>query len=191
MKYRTILADPPWAYRQQLGRGKKSGDTTRGGLPYKAMTVSEITFLPVTSLADDDATLFLWSTNSHLHEAFHVIEAWHFEYKTMVTWGKSRFGLGYWLRGQTEHLLLAVRGNPRKGMTGPHGATGKAWSTLILDKAGDHSGKPQVFLDMIEDIAEPPRLELFARAKRFGWDTWGNETFCDVPLHHHGGIDGD
>jgi len=48
--------------------------------------------------------------NSHLHEAFHVLEAWGFEPKTVLTWAKHGIGLGKYLRGQTEHCILAVRG---------------------------------------------------------------------------------
>lgn len=177
MKYHTILADPPWPYKQVLGRGKKVGDSTRGGLSYKAMSLDDIKAIKVSEIAEEDCMLFLWSTNSHLHEAFHVIESWGFSYKTMVTWAKTQIGLGYWLRGQTEHLLIAVRGNPRAKMVGPHGTTGKSWSTLITSPRGEHSAKPQVFLDMIEDISEAPRIELFARARRLGWDVWGKEVW--------------
>jgi len=186
-KYRTILCDPPWPYKQQLGRGKKAGDTTRGGLPYKAMSIEEIAGLPVNELADDDCMLWLWTTNAHIHHAFHVLEAWQFRYKTKVTWAKKRFGLGYWLRGQTEDLLLAVKGSPRNKLTGPHGASGNAWSTFqeieelgdyIITGAGKHSAKPQVFTDMAEALGEGPYLELFARTQRMGWDTqFGDQAF--------------
>ena len=181
-RYKTILVDPPWPYSQTLGRGKKFGDTTGGGLPYKSLTLEQIKSLPINGLADKDCMLFLWTTNSFIHEAFHVVEAWHFTYKTMVTWGKTQIGLGYWLRGQTEHFLLAVKGNPRTKMTGPHGTTGSSWSTLIIDKRTAHSEKPQVFSDMIEEKSEPPRIELFARRQRMGWDVWGNEVYSSINL---------
>lgn len=191
-KYRTILCDPPWAYRQSLGRGKKAGHTTRGGLPYSPMTIEQLQSLPVGDLADQDCMLWLWATNSHLHEAFHLISAWGFEYKTCLTWGKRRIGLGYWLRGQSEHLLLGVKGNPRAGMTGPNGATGKSWSTFIetddpegsyiIAENGKHSAKPQVFVDLIEDVSEPPRIELFSRGARLGWEAWGSEWYQNSAL---------
>jgi len=182
MLYKTILADPPWSYQQKLGRGKKEGDTTRGGVPYSTMTLEQIASLPIQTLADDHCMLFLWTTNSHIHEALHVMEKWGFEYKTTITWVKNQIGLGYWFRGQTEHLLFGVRGNPRSKLKGPHGATGKALSTVIFAKREGHSKKPSIVYKMIEDISEEPRLELFARARRFGWQVWGNEVKSDISL---------
>jgi len=181
-KYKTILADPPWRYRQNLGRGKKAGDSTRGGLPYSTLSVNQIMKLPVNDLADKDSMLFLWTTNAHIHDALHVMEIWGFTYKTMITWMKHHFGLGYWFRGQTEHLLFGVKGKPRSKFKGVHGATGMSWSTLIYAKRTKHSKKPEIFYKMIEDVSEPPRLELFARRKRCGWDVWGNEVRSDINI---------
>lgn len=175
MKYGTILIDPPWRYRQVAGKGKKAGDSTRGGLDYPTMSMEELMGLDIMQYADKDCILWLWTTNSHIPCAFPLMEKWGFKYKTMVTWAKNQIGLGFWLRGQTEHLLLGIRGNPREGMIGPHGATGKSWSTLITSKRGEHSVKPEVFIDMIEDISPEPRLEIFARRHRFGWDVIGNQ----------------
>ena len=127
------------------------------------------------ALADNDCQLWLWTTNSHLHHAFHLLETWGFTYKTMATWCKSQFGLGYWLRGQTEHVLLGIKGHPRSRLTGPHGAIGSHHSTLIMAPRTRHSEKPECFLDMVETISEPPRIELFARRGRLGWDVWGHE----------------
>ena len=174
--YRTIMADPPWPYRQPLGRGRRAGELARGGLPYSALSVEEIAAFPIGDLSAPDCMCWLWSTNSHLHEAFHVLEEWGFTYKTMVTWDKGRIGLGYWLRGATEHLLLGIKGNPRSRMKGPHGATGMAWSTIIREPPQAHSVKPQAAYDMAEALGEPPRLELFARRRRLGWDAWGNQV---------------
>ena len=40
----------------------------------------------------------------------------------------------------------------------------------------EHSRKPDEMHEMIELVSYPPRLEIFARHRRPGWDTWGNET---------------
>ena len=50
MKYGTVLIDPPWLYAQKLGRGARAGQTTRGGLPYQAMTLEGLAALPVAGL---------------------------------------------------------------------------------------------------------------------------------------------
>lgn len=182
--WRTVLVDPPWPYDQKL-----TGRKTRGGAEkhYETLSIEEIASLPFPDLLAEDAMVWLWTTNTHLHHAFHVLEAWGVQYKVMGTWTKKRFGLGYWLRGKTEHLLLGVRGNPRVRYEGPHGAMGSPWSTLIEGLAPDdgfllwgkwrgHSVKPRSSYEMIEAIGEPPRLELFARRKRDRWSVWGQEV---------------
>ncbi len=47
-----------------------------------------------------------------MRDAFSVVEAWGFRHRTILTWAKDRMGTGDWLRGQTEHCLMAVRGKP-------------------------------------------------------------------------------
>ncbi len=171
--YRTILADPPYPYRQKL-------EGARGELPYESLSEEAILSLPVAQAAADDCLLLLWTTNAHLPLALKCVSVWGFEYKTLHTWGKvtkdrrPHFGLGYWLRGATEQLIVAVRGSPRSQFTGPHGGTGQAWCTLGLAERRAHSQKPDYVYAMAEDMGPPPRLELFARAKRAGWATWGN-----------------
>lgn len=138
--------------------------------------------MPVANLAEQDCQCWLWTTNSHLPDAFEVLRAWSFRYVTMVTWAKTQMGLGYWLRGKTEHLLLGVIGSPRSKFIGPHGSSGYDWSTLIYDRPTGHSRKPEISYQMIEELAEVPRLELFARSYRIGWDVWGNEVCSDIEL---------
>lgn len=166
----TILVDPPWPYRQKFGA------TIRGHLPYETMTEDEIKAFPVGYLAAKDCILFLWTTNSHLPLALECAASWGFEYKTMVTWDKLRLGMGYWLRGQTEHLILAIRGNPRDKFVGPNGAAGHAWSTIIRESRGPHSAKPETSYQMIEYLGPDPKIELFARTRRPGWTQWGNQA---------------
>jgi N6-adenosine-specific RNA methylase IME4 len=175
-KYRTIMADPPWPYYQRLGTSKLLGHTTTGGVPYPTMSIKEIMALPVREIADGDCQLWLWATNSHLHDAFHVMEAWGFRYVTTLTWVKTQMGLGYWLRGMTEHCLLGVRGSPRAKLQGPHGATGNDLTTILYAPRGKHSAKPEEMYARVEAMSEEPRIELFARKRVPGWDAWGNEV---------------
>ena len=39
-----------------------------------------------------------------------------------------------------------------------------------------HSKKPELFQDIIELQSNKPRIELFARRNRDGWDVWGDEV---------------
>ena len=134
------------------------------------MSIDAIRALPVASLAHDDAILWLWTTNSHLREAFTVLNAWGFRHKTILTWAKDRIGTGDWLRGQTEHCLLAVRGRPVVTLT--------SQSTLLEAPMREHSRKPDEFYALVESLCPAPmggRLELFARQARPGWIAFGSE----------------
>ncbi len=174
--YSTIVADPPWP---EIGGGK----IVRGAQAhYPLMPVKEIMGMGEwvkTLVSPEGCHLYLWVTNNYLHHGLHVMEAWGFDYKTTVTWVKDRFGLGQYFRGQTEHCLFGVCGHLPYRMTSgdePKRAQGR---TLILAPRQEHSQKPDALMDMAELVSHPPRLELFARSKRQGWDSWGNEQLTD------------
>ncbi len=151
--FRVIVADPPWRY--------DSG----GDLPYPTMAIEDIKALPIAEVADQDAVLWLWTTNAHLRLAFEVAEAWGFEYKTMLTWVKDRMGTGEWLRGQTEHCLLGVRGRPAF-LRGDR-------TTILQAPRREHSRKPEEFYRLVEALCPGNKLELFSREERRGWQTHG------------------
>lgn len=178
MRYRTIVADPPWRYIE----GKHSGLRGTAETHYPTMAMWEIVGLPVDSLSHDDAHLYLWVTNPVLTEQRtkglspnDIARAWGFEPKTILTWVKDRIGLGHYYRGQTEHVIFAVRGRApipeslRK-------------SNVVRGPVRAHSQKPDSFYDLVELVSPEPRLEMFARRQRLGWDTWGNEALCHVDL---------
>lgn len=53
---------------------------------------------------------------------------------------------------------------------------------VVLAKRSRHSAKPLAFYDLVERVSPAPRLELFAREKRLGWDSWGNEIESDLEV---------
>ena len=161
--FRVIVADPPWEYEKRI-----ADPSHRGSLPYPSMTLEAIKALPVHTLATDSAVLWLWTTNAHLRVAFEVVEAWGFEYKTMLTWVKPRMGMGDWLRGQTEHCLLAVRGRPVITLTNQ--------TTVLHGAAREHSRKPDEFYTLVESLCPGSKVELFARTTRNGWIAHGDQT---------------
>lgn len=166
-RYKTIYADPPWP---EKGGGKIKRGADRH---YDLMSVKEIAALPVVSIAEDNAHLYLWVTNNYLEQGFAVIRAWGFRPVTVVTWGKDKFGLGQYFRGQTEHCIFGVRGTlPYKILDGKR----QQGTTLILAPRTIHSQKPNKMREMIEKVSYPPYIELFARERFNGWDSWGNEV---------------
>jgi N6-adenosine-specific RNA methylase IME4 len=164
-KYNVIYADPPWQY----------DNTGLGGAAekhYPTMSIGEICRLPISELTGDKAVLFLWVTSPFLKEGFQVCEAWEFDYKTSFVWIKDRatYGkLGFYTYSQHEFLLVATKGSclPKEGSLQP---------SLIIAKKDKHSKKPEVVYGMIEQMYNPPYIELFARQKRMGWDVWGFEA---------------
>lgn len=162
--FRTIVADPPWAYEL------RSEDLTHRGRPgYPPMTLEDIKALPVGELAHEDSMLWLWTTNVHLPVAFEVIGCWGFRYITTLTWCKDAPGVGDWLRGQTEPCLFAVRGRPAM-------VNRSAQGTWFAAPRRAHSEKPEEFYQIVESLCPGSKLELYARRRRPGWEAYGNEV---------------
>jgi N6-adenosine-specific RNA methylase IME4 len=162
--YRTILADPPWDIQQHGSAAP----------PYPLMTVAAIRSLPVGGLAAPNCHLWLWVTNASLFAGRSVMEAWGFTYRSILTWIKPRFGLGHYLRNQTEHLLLGTRGSAP--------VLFRSQGSWFYAPVQEHSHKPEEQYAIIERVSPGPYLELFARRPRPGWHVWGNEVDPDVTL---------
>jgi N6-adenosine-specific RNA methylase IME4 len=162
--YRVIVADLPWPCARQ------DDPSHHGARPYPTMTIEEMCALDVASIAHKDCILWLWTTNQHMREAFTVLDAWEFEHRVPLTWDKGKIGLGDWLRGQTEHCLMATRGKPT--------VTLSAQSTLLRAPARAHSQKPVEFYGLVESLCPAPRYaDLFSRYRHSDkWDCHGDEA---------------
>ena len=182
--YNTILADPPWHFQNYAAdEPGMIHDRSRGANRYSpTMTTADICNLTIP--AADNAVLFLWSCWPLLPDAVKVIDAWGFEYKTLAwVWVKSKTsgfgfftGMGYYTRSNSEPCLLAIRGNVTKPVD-------RGVQALIYSPVREHSRKPDEQYRKIERLYPDSRyLELFARYKRPGWDSWGNEVACDIEI---------
>ncbi len=169
-KYKIIYCDPAWSYNNKsLNRG--------GALRhYPTMDIEDIANLPVAEISDDDCILFMWTTFPKIFESKQVIDSWGFEYKTLgFVWVKKNkiadsnfWGMGRWTRSNAEVCLIAVKGKPKRLSAKVH--------SVIESKIEKHSKKPDIVRDkIVELIGDLPRIELFAREKSKGWDSWGNE----------------
>lgn len=174
--YATIVADPPWRYRKSSqDRVALAGNRTAED-QFSTMEIRAIAKLPVGDLADNVSCLYLWTTNPRMFgdrnedgtfNAYHVMEAWGFAFKTILTWVKTGPpGMGSYFRGNTEHVLFGTRGDFRIGAS-------EREPNVITAARGRHSQKPPAFFDLVERVSPAPRLELFARQPRLGWDHWG------------------
>ena len=174
-KYGIIYADPAWKYFE-------SGNKNQS-LHYNTMSIEDIKNLEVEKLAADDCVLFLWVTFPILKQALEVIGSWGFSYSTCgFNWVKRNkkadswfFGLGSWTRANSELCLIATRGHPMRKSA--------RVSQIIDTPIEGHSKKPDIVRDkIIELMGDLPRIELFARNKTKGWDSWGNEVKSDIEL---------
>jgi N6-adenosine-specific RNA methylase IME4 len=163
--YRVIVADPPWPYEE-----RQEDPSKRGVSPYPTSSIAEICDTPVASIAHQDSILWLWVTNYYMRHGFEVLDAWGFRPKTILTWAKQHFGNGDWLRGQTEHCILAVRGKPIVTLTNQ--------TTLLHAPKRAHSQKPVEFYDLVELLCPAPRhADLFSRYHHNSkWDCHGDEV---------------
>jgi len=156
--YDVVVLDPPWNYGTEY-----NPDTRRVASPYPEMSVEEIKNLTLPTT--ENCVLWLWTTNAFMHDAFHILEAWGFQPKTILTWVKNRIGVGEWLRGQTEHCILAVKGQPTISL--------KSQSTVLHAPNKGHSEKPTEFYDFVDSLCVGWKLDYFARKKREGWHVLG------------------
>ncbi len=170
-KYNIIYADPPWLYDNQ-----KNNDPKMGGITYSVMSLEDIKSLPVQQITEKNCALFLWATMPKLQEALDVIKAWGFSYRTCAfTWvkqnpsGKGIYsGLGHWTNGNAELCLFAKKGSPKR--------LAKNIKQIILSPRSRHSEKPEEVRNRIVSLlGDLSRIELFARKRVKGWDSWGNE----------------
>lgn len=174
-KFATIVADPPWRYGNTSTRGAAENH-------YPTMSIEELCDLDVVpTRAADQAHLYLWTTAGHLPEAFRVMEAWGFEYKTYLVWVKPQMGMGNYFRVSTELVLFGVKG----GMRTQH----RGLKNYFDYKRAKHSAKPPQFHDLVQQASPGPFLELFSRCNadqmltgcpcskcRLGWSVWGNQA---------------
>ena len=176
-EFSLIVADPPWQYSL-----RETDPTHRGRCPYPQMSVEDMSLMPVRDIVAKEAYLLLWATKDHLREAFLVMQDWGFRYKSVFTWVKStnerskiRIGVGHYGRNCTEFFLVGTKGKAPSftalGLTDV--------PTAFLAPVGEHSEKPEEFYglaDRLGDALGGRRLELFARQRREGWESWGLEV---------------
>lgn len=174
-KFSTFVADPPWQYGNTSTRGAAENH-------YGTMTIDELCAMDVVPThANDQSHLYMWTTAGHLPEAFKVMEAWGFDYKTYLVWVKPQMGMGNYFRVCTELVLFGTKGGMR--------TQARDVRNHFEAPRGKHSAKPAMFHDLVERASPGPYLELFSRCKaatmlhgctcskcRLGWTVFGNQS---------------
>lgn len=177
-KYNIIYADPPWQFKNYSDEWHEEHKESKWvGKQYSLMRLKEICDLPVQGISSENSVLFLWTTMPHLPEALKVIESWGFRFKSVAfTWIKKNkkadslfWGMGFWTRSNAELCLLATKGHPKRISASVH--------SVIYSRVRNHSQKPDEARErIVQLLGDLPRIELFAREKAEGWDSWGLEV---------------
>jgi len=174
-RFRTILADPPWQFTNRTG---KVAPEHRRLSRYGTLSMQDIITLPVEKVTAETAHLYLWVPNALLPEGMMVLEAWGFSYKTNLIWHKVRKdggsdgrGVGFYFRNVTEIILFGVKGKNARTL-----APGRRQVNVLATRKREHSRKPDEQYEIIESCSPGPRLELFGRGRRAGWETWGDQA---------------
>lgn len=163
--FKTIIADPPWHYRNRGTNGAAQKH-------YPTMKLHELESLPVRRCCQPDAVLLMWATMPQLPDALELLAAWGFRYCSAFPWIKvcdlerlkPTYGPGFWIRGNAELVLigaLAQAKPPRSPYLG------------LLSERFKHSRKPEHLYEYAESLGGP-YLEMFARQQREGWVAVGN-----------------
>jgi N6-adenosine-specific RNA methylase IME4 len=178
--FRAVSADAPWHHSSYSIKGQGRSPSRH----YPTMPLKDICALPVADVVGKDCHLFMWTTQPHLQQSFQVIEAWGFKYSSVfafwiklspkkadVMWMQPSdfpMGMGFTTRKNVELLLLGRRGSPKRLV--------KNMPDLIFAARREHSRKPDLAYQRIEQYCVGPRLDLFPRESRPGWVPWGNEA---------------
>jgi N6-adenosine-specific RNA methylase IME4 len=176
-RYDVVYADPPWFY---YGSQIKDAAAAKH---YPLMTQEVLAQLPVRSIMNKRAALFLWSTGPRLDFAIDLIERWGLFYRGVAyVWVKTN-RRNQIIRGQgvpptftkpTTEFVLAATTMP----TGrPFPILDLSQGQVVMENRREHSQKPATIRRLIEELCgKRPRIELFAREAADGWDAWGAEV---------------
>lgn len=174
-QFSTVLADPPWQF---LNRTGKIAPEHKRLARYPTMCADEIKALPVSLVVAPTSHIYLWCPNALLAEGLSVLDAWGFTYKSNIVWHKVRKdggpdgrGVGFYFRNVTELLLFGVRGKNARTLK-----PGRTQVNFLATRKREHSRKPDEQYEIIETCSPGPFLELFARGRRKGWTTWGDQA---------------
>lgn len=170
-KYKLIVIDPPWEIKKIIRKVRPN----QKEMDYPTMSFGQLWDLKVNELADENSVCFLWTINKYLPLSFDLLHKWGFKYQRVLTWDKGNGMCLFGFHHRSEFVVFGYRGKlemyPKR----------KAIPTVFFAKSLRHSAKPNEFYEMVKVFGKP-RIDLFARDKKDGWDVWGNEVESDIDL---------
>lgn len=177
-RFATIVIDPPWP--GERGGGGRGTQNHYESIPLDRMA-STIISAPVWRPAPACIVL-MWTTATNLPNAFPILADLGARYISAGVWAKPSMGMGQYWRIAAEHVLLGTIGDPGaclRACRAHREAIGQRNNlTNVIESARKprrHSEKPDEFYERVERLFPGPRLDMFAREARPGWDAWGNQ----------------
>ena len=165
-KYRCLIIDPPWEM-EKISRDERPNQGKY--LDYPTMTIEELEKLPIKELADKEGChIYLWTTHKHLPDALKIFESWGAKYQCLMTWVKPTGMTPFSWMYNTEHVLFGRIGSLKLEKLGI--------KLAFNEKSREHSRKPDVFYNIVKQASPEPRLDMFSRESREGFNLWGNEV---------------
>ena len=152
--YKTVMIDPPWPQSKSGLRLVRPNQER--ALDYPIMTLDEIRALPIRSLCD--GLVFLWTIDKFMVQAHQILKDWGFKKHCIFVWNKSNGMCPFSVRFTNEYMLMGYTGKLTLKKIGV--------STHFSGASSRHSEKPEEAYKVIETIAFPPYLEMFARRER-------------------------
>lgn len=153
---------------QKIGRDVRPN---QNGFDYPTMSEDKLRDFgsQIDKIAADDCHMFMWTTEKFLPLAFDLLKAWGFEYVFTMVWHKSGgfqpIGLPQF---NCEFIVYGHRGSTSFVDT-------KAFSCCFEAPRREHSRKPDEFYNLIRRVAPGPRIDVFSREPRDGFEQFGNE----------------
>ena len=169
-RYATVVIDPPWDIGGWFGDTRKPDQTPF--TMYESMPIAELAAMPVANVLEDDALLFVWTTQQYLPKTFGLLEQWGTSYMFTMTWLKTGYlvnkppGRPFY---NAEWCIVGRKGNPTFVETSGF-RSANCWPAV------GHSVKPEEFYDLLRRVTPGPRLDIFGRRRIAGFDSWGNEA---------------
>lgn len=167
--FRAVTLDPPWPMPKIEREARPDQGQT---LDYPTMSLDEIEQLPIPGLADQQgAHVYLWVTHKFLPAGLALFEAWDVRYQCVMTWRKNVGPTPFSWMYDTEHVLF--------GRVGDLPLSRNGLRLSFEAPAIGHSIKPDVFYERVCQASPGPRLAMFERGQRDGFEVWGDEVGSD------------
>ena len=108
------ITDPPYPFNNKNGTSRFKYDGTDN--MYNRLSWSEIADFCNSCFnhSNDGARFYIFSSRDGLRNTWGCLEDAGWTFRNLLVWDKKRMGMGYHWRNQSEYILYASNGKPKK-----------------------------------------------------------------------------